>query len=427
MRNETVGAVTHTHTHTHTHTQVSNNNEKIDRRNDNGVTLIALVITIIILLILASVSITTLFGETGIITKAQEAGRKTEEAARNEQEILNYAKEYINEILNPTETWENVPIATKFENDNTGEIKIGDYVVYNPTPVILTNTSDIIVKLGTYSGNPNSEYNKADSTNSISQEITLKWRVLDKLPSGEIRLISEEPTASVIRLGGADGYNNAVNLIDDFCSGLYYNTSLVSNVQGLKIEDIEEKMNLSTWDYHSYIDNYQYENYAEELSTYKNYPSIFYNEKGQKVNDEMHGNIGLSEQEIYISEGAITTATSIQPKQTYWGKDFGTTNNSQFTQDMYHELFIRKIGITYLPYWLSSRCVSPDYEYTEATYFEVRKVDSGKVNAHFLYYSRGGSWAHNAYSLRPIVTLKSSVQVIGGDAVSGWIIESNNL
>ncbi len=50
-----------------------------------GITLIALVITIIILLILASVTIATLTGENGIITKAMEAKQKTEEAQIDEQ------------------------------------------------------------------------------------------------------------------------------------------------------------------------------------------------------------------------------------------------------------------------------------------------------------------------------------------------------
>ncbi len=50
-----------------------------------GITLIALVITIIILLILASITIATLTGENGIITKAQEAKIKTEEAQLDEQ------------------------------------------------------------------------------------------------------------------------------------------------------------------------------------------------------------------------------------------------------------------------------------------------------------------------------------------------------
>lgn len=58
------------------------------RINAKGITLIALVITIIVLLILAGVTIATLFGDNGIITKALEAKQKTEEAAEKEQQLL---------------------------------------------------------------------------------------------------------------------------------------------------------------------------------------------------------------------------------------------------------------------------------------------------------------------------------------------------
>ncbi len=54
----------------------------------NGITLIALVITIIILLILAGVTIATLTGENGILTKAQRAKEQTEIASQEEQRKL---------------------------------------------------------------------------------------------------------------------------------------------------------------------------------------------------------------------------------------------------------------------------------------------------------------------------------------------------
>lgn len=50
----------------------------------NGITLIALVVTIIVLIILAAVSMTILLGENGIITRAQEAARKTKLASIKE-------------------------------------------------------------------------------------------------------------------------------------------------------------------------------------------------------------------------------------------------------------------------------------------------------------------------------------------------------
>ena len=51
---------------------------------EHGVTLIALVVTIIVLLILASVTISTIFSDNGIIKKAQEAANKTKEAVEQE-------------------------------------------------------------------------------------------------------------------------------------------------------------------------------------------------------------------------------------------------------------------------------------------------------------------------------------------------------
>ena len=52
--------------------------EKVKNMRNKGITLIALVITIIVLLILAAVSIATLTGENGILTRANESKTETE-------------------------------------------------------------------------------------------------------------------------------------------------------------------------------------------------------------------------------------------------------------------------------------------------------------------------------------------------------------
>lgn len=74
------------------------------RRNNNGITLIALVITIIVLLILAAVSIATLTGENGLLTRANEAKTKTEQAAKEEEINLQKAAEAIDKITQVTDT-----------------------------------------------------------------------------------------------------------------------------------------------------------------------------------------------------------------------------------------------------------------------------------------------------------------------------------
>ena len=65
-------------------------------RKNQGITLIALVITVIVLLILAGVAIVTLTGDNGILTRAQEAKDKTEQAQKSEESILKDYEDIIN-------------------------------------------------------------------------------------------------------------------------------------------------------------------------------------------------------------------------------------------------------------------------------------------------------------------------------------------
>ena len=57
--------------------------QKINKQK--GITLIALVVTIIVLLILAGISIATLTGENGLITKTNTAKEKTKQAEAEER------------------------------------------------------------------------------------------------------------------------------------------------------------------------------------------------------------------------------------------------------------------------------------------------------------------------------------------------------
>ena len=77
-----------------------NENKKLLKRKERGITLIALVITIIVLLILAGVSIAMLTGQNGILTQAQNAKNRTEEAQAEEENRLNEYNNIINNYVN---------------------------------------------------------------------------------------------------------------------------------------------------------------------------------------------------------------------------------------------------------------------------------------------------------------------------------------
>ena len=230
------------------------------REKCKGITLVALVITIVILLILAGISISTLTN-TGIFQKAKDAKGASENAEKEQNKILD---EYETQLDQYNEN-------TLVYKVNNGTIKIGDYVSYTPDEA---TTDKILDELGKYSG---STENKAST---LTQE-TLNWRVLD-VKDGHVRLISATPTTQEnnrVYLSGSKGYNNAVYLLDKTCKTLYNNSKLASNIQNLKIEDIQEQL---IYDYKQYpnsnVDTKKYGG-TKEYTGEKSYPNIFAKEK----------------------------------------------------------------------------------------------------------------------------------------------------
>ncbi len=102
------------------------NNKYYIMKKKNGITLIALVITVIVLLILAGVTIGTLMGENGIITRANESAISTELAGYKEELDLYKVNKYVenNDFIEETLTAgkENLSYNTQ-EQGETGNIK----------------------------------------------------------------------------------------------------------------------------------------------------------------------------------------------------------------------------------------------------------------------------------------------------------------
>ena len=69
-----------------------------NKKEQKGITLIALVITVIVLLILAGVTIAALSGDNGILTKAREAKEKTEQAQKDEERNLQEITDTMNGV-----------------------------------------------------------------------------------------------------------------------------------------------------------------------------------------------------------------------------------------------------------------------------------------------------------------------------------------
>ena len=154
--------------------------EQIQKKNEKGITLIALVVTIIVILVLAGISIVMLTGENGIITNAITANRATRGGEVKERVALEVSNNKILEYTNRTQktraevieelaeegklTAEEVALLTDEENP-TDVITIGGITInfgLLPGTSALTigsvYTDDMIGQSITYSANGCSEW-----------------------------------------------------------------------------------------------------------------------------------------------------------------------------------------------------------------------------------------------------------------------------
>ena len=219
---------------------------KEQKRKERGITLIALVVTIIVLLILAGITIATLFGDNGVINKAQKAKDETDRTAIKEQEGLNKMEEDMENAIKGNasqgNTWTQ-PDQLKPEITN-GEItiKIGDYVDYSCKNSTATYTSS-----ASRSGYTGDQTFKANSYN-------YGWRVLgvDK-DTKQLQLISEDlvPCTSsgnemmrkIIEnkyvLGVQESFENGIEELNRICT-IYGTGAGALSARTVNVEDIDK-------------------------------------------------------------------------------------------------------------------------------------------------------------------------------------------
>ena len=113
------------------------------RKENKGITLVALVITIIILLILAGISISTLTN-TGIFGKAKEAKEKSEVAEKQQSETLDSYEKELNKYTSDN-LEENIGV--KFEKNIELHDKNGAKIIV-PAGFKVVNTDDLTIEKG---------------------------------------------------------------------------------------------------------------------------------------------------------------------------------------------------------------------------------------------------------------------------------------
>ena len=234
-------------------------NSKIKKKQENGITLIALVITVVVLLILATISIAALTGDNGIINQANNAKGKTE--------ILQWEERIETAIIAAEGKHRNTTIDDVIQELIDSDIISDANQVDKETGTITTNEPqyDIEGKLDDYLGSKSTEItvaNYGDRVNYVSKgDNSLIWRIFYS-DADYVYLISSRPDSDgngiedcvkeSQALGGyTNSYTGSADINDSFLQSLnsqWFNVLGDNAITTEKAKAIAYLMDQEVWD-----------------------------------------------------------------------------------------------------------------------------------------------------------------------------------
>ena len=373
------------------------------QKSSKGITLIALVITIIVLLILAGVTIATLTGDNGILTKAGDAKTSTEiaevkervqtdilgeQAGNNGELTKGKFIDILNKYFKDVPTEENFPedltsltLETKEEYgshdikiseiysgsfpktpETVGSLKVGDKVYYD-TGNSNIGEEGIIECTVLY----DKAYNEEKGTNYGIQIISTDIIKNSEGTKVAVNLGSNDETVDGSGFNKArNSYNNALKRLYDEAQK-YLNTTYASEARCVGSDPADPDWDTETDEAEYFTRNEGDEDYYSYM---KNYYGTF-----KDIDDKYDKD--------WTQMGTIE---GIKPVSDY--------------------------------YWLVSRDVNSA---SRGSSFNVRSVGpSGILTSRYLcYVYSSGSTLHGSrpYGFRPVFTLKSDIKITEGDGV----------
>ena len=302
---------------------------------------------------------------------------------------------------------------------NIPDLKVGDFVIYKLNTPTEEQLAQLNSDLATYSGN-------TDNTEKTSVGDTLLCRVLEMDSNGNPTKLISAKGENILRLGGQNGYNNAVYLINEMCTTLYSGNQ--GTTGSLTIEDLENNYfsneAIATRDNSSGSVGYGQTQYYYSSSGYTRYPIIARYEARMGIettlvdgkNTIRTDGLDLSQQyTTYIGQGnaaASTVAINIKGMtvtQTYYEINQGDNNYKSATlNNIMHKIPKANSSkdTNIYEYWIASRCV--DTGSTSSYRFCVRSAAYNKVSGVGL--KQTNSSCSVSCALRPIITLEPGIQ-----------------
>ena len=362
---------------------------------------------------MAAVSIATLTGQNGILTQANHAKDNTRGASVQEAiDLWNVNKEadelagtstgqsktaLLDDLVsqkllteserNKLDAGETITIGNKEITLVTlaDELEVGDYIKYGD-------------KLSVQSYNTDINETGYATQQTFETNNTMLWRVINKKANGEVEIVAVNNVLANdgqtgLYLKGQSGFLNAETVLKNLCETLYTNTDY-GTARSINVEDINNLTGfdpeISDWDDKDYYLNNREKTYTSG--------GPFWDKSTNTFRTATTGNPITVEHTNYwytVNESMQLYSTLIAESKTYSG-DYSETNYPLF-------------------YWLGSRSVGA---YDSRAGFHVREVDGGDVSYWSLFSAAtvGSAYEYErACGVRPIVTLKSKVQIDKSD------------
>lgn len=273
-------------------------------------------------------------------------------------------------------------------------VEVGDYIKYGEKLTAKTYTTDT------------NETGHSTSQN-FTTNTSMLWRVMSKKANGDVEIVAvsnglASDGTTGLYLYGETGFVNAETVLKNLCSTLY--TSSYGEARNINVDDINALTGFnpetSDWEDKDYYLNNRSKTYTS---------GKIWDKASNTFKVATTANPVTVEHTRYLYTVAETMPlydTLIQESTTYTG-DYSETNYP-------------------LSYWLGSRYVRARDNYVT---FGVRTVDGGMVDYYYLLGANtDGSFSEGNYAcgVRPVVTLKSNIQIEETTATGGvttWTIK----
>ena len=383
-------------------------------KQEKGITLIALVVTIVVLLILAGVSIRLVLTNNGVISKAKEAEKLTDEG--NAKDIMSL---YLAGLAFEKEQDSGFRLAD-YLSSNIGNDGLEDFlnngdghaqVAYKGYKYLVNLDDYSFEYLGKTDGEGVNRHIKQvlDNNNEDVPGIAmveageietedLGWKVLSVNSDGTVNLIANKNTGFEVSLSGINGYTNGVKALNEICSKLYGNLE----INGVKVLSARS-VNAEDFCNIKYTSNGRvYEN-SKKIQPYINTLDV--------------ANNGYSTEQIseYID---VSNTSAVQASNT--NMLLANTNPTLRNQNRTNKETVNMIS-TGNNYWLATRYGYSDYtrtdgttKYSEDLSIEVYQFNYVRTDGTYTtttlfqtqnnYNTTGSNGTYNC-ALRPVITV----------------------